>query len=57
MEYPIISSSIPSHKIQNDFNYNFFRISNTEDKIVNDITFSIPCEVELTYSPIKKVGV
>lgn len=57
MEYPIISTSIPSHKIQNDFNYNFFRISNTEDKIVNDITFSIPCEVELTYSPIKKVGV
>ena len=57
MEYPIIKTSVSTHKIQNDFNYNFFRIANTEDKIVNNITFSIPCDVEMVYSPIKKVGV
>lgn len=57
MEYPIITSSIPSHKIQNDFNFNFLRIANEEDKVVNKFTFSIPCNVEITYSPIKKVGV
>ena len=39
MEYPIIKTSFSTHKIQNDFNYNFFRIANTEDKIVNNITF------------------
>ena len=57
MEYPVISSSIPSHQIQNDFNYNFFRISNTFSERINKLTFSIPCTMKMTYQPIKKVGV
>ena len=56
MDYPIIQSSISSHNIQNDFNYSFFRIANTYDNSVNDLTISLPCSIKLKYSPIVKVG-
>lgn len=56
MNYPIIQSSISSHKIQNDFNWNFFRIANTYDNSRNDLTISIPCTMKIKYSPIVKVG-
>lgn len=56
MDYPIIQSSDPSHKIENDFNWNFFRVANTYDNSRNDLTISIPCSIELKYSPIVKVG-
>ena len=56
-ECPIISSSVSSHKIQNDFNFNFPRIANTYQESKNSFTFSLPCSVKMTYSPIKKVGV
>lgn len=56
MDYPIILSSISSHNIQNDFNYNFFRIANTFEDGRNDLTVSIPCTIKATYSPIVKVG-
>ncbi len=57
MNYPVISSSISSHKIQNDFNYNFFRIANTYRDRANKITFSLPCTMKISYNPIRKVGV
>lgn len=56
MDYPIIQSSETSHKIENDFNWNFFRVANTYDNSRNDLTISIPCSIELKYSPIVKVG-
>ena len=56
MDYPIIQSSISSHNIQNDFNWNFFRVANTYDNSRNDLTISIPCEIKIKYSPIVKVG-
>ena len=56
MDYPIIQSSLSSHNIQNDFNWNFFRIANTYDNSRNDLTISIPCTIKVTYSPIVKVG-
>lgn len=56
MDYPVIQSSDSSHSIQNDFNYNFFRIANTYDNSRNDLTISIPCSIKLKYSPIVKVG-
>ncbi len=56
MEYPVIQSSIPSHNIQNDFNWNFFRIANTYNDSRNDLTISIPCTMKIKYSPIVKVG-
>lgn len=57
MNYPVISSSVTEHKIQNDFNYNFFRIANEYNDKTNRITFSMPCSVKFVYQPVKKVGV
>lgn len=56
MDYPIITSSLPSHNIQNDFNYTFFRVANTYENSRNDLTISIPCTIKMKYSPIVKVG-
>lgn len=56
MDYPIIQSSISSHNIQNDFNWNFFRIANTFESSRNDLTISLPCSIKIEYSPIVKVG-
>lgn len=56
MDYPVIQSSISSHNIQNDFNWNFFRVANTFDNSRNDLTISIPCTIKVEYSPIVKVG-
>lgn len=56
MDYPIIQSSKISHNIQNDFNWNFFRIANTYKKSRNDLIVSLPCTIKIKYSPIVKVG-
>ena len=56
MNYPIIETSISTHKIQDDFNWNFFRISNTYRNNLNKITISLPCTIKIIYSPIAKVG-
>lgn len=56
MDYPIISSSVSSHNIQNDFNWDFFRVANTYENSRNDLTISLPCSIKLEYSPIVKVG-
>lgn len=56
MDYPIITSSDSSHNIQNDFNWNFFRVANTFDDSRNDLTISLPCSIRIEYSPIVKVG-
>jgi hypothetical protein len=54
---PIITTTASTHKVQNDFNFNFPRIPNEFNKTENILTFSIPCDVKLTYIPIKKVSV
>ncbi len=56
LDYPVIQSSISSHNIQNDFNWNFFRIANTYENSRNDLTISLPCTIKIEYSPIVKVG-
>lgn len=50
----IFSSSFPEHKIQNDFNYKFLRVSNSYEDRYNTLTFSHPVQVTLTYSPYVK---
>lgn len=57
MDYPVITSSLQSHNIQNDFNWTFFRIANTYDNSRNDLTISLPCSIKIKYSPIVKVGI
>lgn len=51
----LVSSSNKDHKVQNDFNYIFPRISNSYKNRNNILTFSIPVKMELTYSPYVKV--
>lgn len=47
----IVSCSLGTHDIANDFNYDFFRFANTYDNKINTITASAPCEVTMTYRP------
>lgn len=47
-------SSIPTHKIQNDFNYKFFRISNSWNNRKNVVTFSNAIDFKFSYSPYVK---
>lgn len=51
----LFSTSNPEHKIQNDFNYIFFRIANSYENRMNMLTFSLPVMAEITYSPYVKV--
>lgn len=50
----IISTSLESHDISNDFNYTFLRIGNTITNRNNRISVSLPCKLEFRYSPIIK---
>lgn len=53
-ESQIITSSLSAHDLSDDFNYEFFRIGNTYESNENQISVSIPCEIELRYKPIIK---
>lgn len=57
VNYPMIASSLPSHKILNDFNWVFFRIATTFKNKLNEITTSLPCSIKIVYTPIVKVGI
>ena len=50
----IITSSDSNHNIMNDFNFIFFKISNSLTGRKNTIRFSMPCSVSITYTPIIK---
>lgn len=50
----IIATSVSSHDIYNDFNFDFFKIGNSYDNRVNIITCTIPCSLEIRYYPIIK---
>lgn len=50
----IITSTYSSHDICNDFNYEFFKISNSFNNRNNLVSVSIPCKLEIKYNPIIK---
>lgn len=50
-EPQIILSSVDSHKVYDDFNFQFFKIGNTFYNNLNTITASIPCIVDIRYRP------
>lgn len=58
-EYKIITSSVERHTtLPNDFNYGYLDIAvNADDNLENIYEVSAPCEITITYSPIRKVGV
>lgn len=49
-----INTTISSHDVCNDFNYDYFKIGNTINNRSNKISVSLPCKIELRYSPIIK---
>lgn len=60
LDYPIIESSLGNErktKIQNDFNWVFYRLSNKFMDSRNETTISLPCSIEIKYCPIVKVGI
>lgn len=49
-----LSSTDNTHKIYNDFNFEFLKIGNTFNDRVNRLTISLPCKLEIRYTPIVK---
>lgn len=50
----IISTSLPSHRLSRDFNFEFFRIGNLMNNRDNVIRSSMPCHIDIGYTPIIK---
>lgn len=50
----IISTSLDSHHLYDDFNFEFFRIGNTFENRENIISSTLPCTLEIKYKPIIK---
>lgn len=57
IKYPMISSSDSTHKIQNDYNWIFFRLASTFENRLNKITVNRSCNIKLTYSPVVKIWI
>ena len=53
----LITSSLSSHNLANDFNYFFPRIINNYEERCNTFTPNLDCKIKITYSPIRKVGI
>lgn len=57
-EHKIPISIDDSHiTFPNDFNYEYLEILVNEDNIENEYSSTLPCELTITYLPIRKVGV
>ena len=50
----IIRSSLNSHKICDDFNFDYLRIGNTINNRNNNITCSLNCKLEIKFNPVIK---
>ena len=53
-ETHIITSSLDSHKICDDFNFDYLRIGNTINNRINKITCSLTCKLEIRFNPVIK---
>lgn len=56
-ETMIITSSVPTHDVANDFNYDFFSFGNTFNNRENIISSSLNCKFEMCYEAILKDAV
>ena len=57
IDNPIITTTLPSHKIQNDFNWGYIKLFSTYMNRKNNFIVSAPCEITITYYPIIKIGI
>ena len=53
-ENQIVQTSVESHNVMDDFNYEFFRIGNVIGDRINRISASAPCIAEIRYRPVIK---
>ena len=51
----ILGTDFIDHKVQNDFNYEFLRIQNTNSDKTNRLTSATDIELFISYSPVAKV--
>lgn len=51
----IAQTQVQSHKLYDDFNFHFIGLVNQFGNNINTITASIPCTIEIKYTPICKV--
>lgn len=56
-ELTIEETNIKHPKLYNDFNYNYPKLFTEYRNTKNIFSVSIPCEITMTYSPIRKVGI
>lgn len=52
VEYPVVTST----KDNIEFNWKFLRLYSEYQKGANNLTVSIPCRIQFSYSPIIKIG-
>ena len=57
LSYPIISSSVSSHNIADDFNWDFPAFENEYNNSTNTILIPSKCKVQFAYTPAVKVSV
>lgn len=61
IKYPMITSLPLSHNhnktIMKDFDWVFFNLASSFHDNLNEITVNLPCSIELSYSPIVKIGI
>ena len=53
----VVTSSLSSHDIMEDFNYSFPQIYTSVKSTVNTFRVNIPCEIEIKYELRRKVGI
>lgn len=56
MHNPIISTSVTTHSIQDDFNWNFFRLDCKYNTVNTILKSNLDCHIEYKYQPIVKFG-
>lgn len=58
-EYKVIYTDSETHSstLPNDFEYEYLDILVDEPEIENKYTVNLPCELTISYSPIRKIGV
>lgn len=55
-EHKILSSSVRDDSLLKSFNFGWLDIMNTPDERKNTYASNLPCKIEMTYSPIAKIG-
>lgn len=53
----VITSNNLNHKLYNCFNYNYIKLCNTYNERRNNFTSTLNINMEIKYSPVRKVGI